>query len=81
MNSILFEESSRDYLALHTAENLKKLYTNTVNTTALVKELLEVNLSLTAYIEESKARLEELRLNLGHAAKSSQEVVEIFTEK
>lgn len=51
------------------------------NVTSLHKELLEINLSFTAFIEESKRRLGSLRLELANKANSSQRVVEILSEK
>lgn len=60
------------------AENISS---NNYNIASLHKELLEVNLSITAYIEESKKRLAGLRLDLARDAKSSQKVVEILSEK
>lgn len=59
----------------------ENIFTNSQNVTSLHKELLEINLSVTAFIEESKKRLDGLRLNLAHEAKSSQKVVEILSEK
>lgn len=59
----------------------ENLFEKSQNVTLLHKELLEVNLSITAYIEESKKRLEALRLGLAREAKSSQKVVEILSEK
>lgn len=49
--------------------------------TGLHKELLEINFTIAAYIEESKKRLREVRLDLAQQAKSSQEVVEILSQK
>lgn len=60
------------------AENI---FANTKNITEQHKELLEINLSFTAYIEESKRRLQTLRLDLAQQAKSSHRVVEVFNEK
>lgn len=60
------------------AENISA---NSQSVTLLHKELLEINLSITAYIEESKKRLAGLRLDLAHDAKSSQRVVEILCDK
>lgn len=54
---------------------------NSQNITTLHKELLELNLSISAYVEESKKRLAGLRLEAAHDAKSSHQVVEILSEK
>ena len=59
----------------------ENIHLNTKNITTLHKELLEINLSITAYIEESKSRLKALRLELAHQATSSQRVVEILSDK
>lgn len=65
-------------LCLLIAENISS---NSQSVTLLHKELLEINLSITAYIEESKKRLAGLRLDLANEAKSSQRVVEILSDK
>lgn len=60
------------------AENISS---KTQSVTLLHKELLEINLSITVYIQESKKRLARLRLDLAHDAKNSQKVVEILSDK
>lgn len=48
---------------------------------SLYKELVEINLSLTTYVQESKKRLSELRLDLARNAKGSHRVVELLSDK
>lgn len=59
---------------------LEKILENNQNVTQLHKELVEINLSITAYVQESKTRLETQRLYLAQQAKSSQEVVDILSK-
>lgn len=47
----------------------------------LQKELLELNLSIKTYIEESEVRLKDLRLKLANQAKNSNKVVDILSKK
>lgn len=47
----------------------------------LLKELLEANLTLTAYIKESQKRKKRLRLDLANEAKSTKTVVEILSDQ
>lgn len=54
---------------------------NTKNLSAHQKELLELNLSITTYIEESKIRLKALRLELANQANSSIKVAEILSRR
>lgn len=58
----------------------ENIFANSQNVTKLHKELLEINLSITAYIQESRNRLEELRFDLAHQATSSQRVVDILSD-
>lgn len=81
MYSTTSEDLSRDHLALQVTSGLKKIVENHQTVTQLHKELVEIDLSFTAYIEESKNRIQNHRLNLARQAKSSQEVVEILSEK
>ncbi|CAH2087862.1 unnamed protein product [Euphydryas editha] len=74
MNSTISDDLNREHLAFEAAKCLKNIFANTQNVTALHKELLEINLSITAYIEESKNRLEGLRLDLVRQATSSHKV-------
>lgn len=57
------------------------LSANNRNLSLLHKELLEINLSVKTYVQESKKRLQGLRLDLAHEARSSHQVVELLTEK
>lgn len=66
------------HLVIFISENI---FANSQNITALHKDLLEINLSITAYIEESKKRLEGLRLELARQATSSHKVVDILSQK
>lgn len=59
----------------------ENIFSNNQNLALLHKELLEINLSITAYIEESKRRLGGLRLDLANEAKDSYSVVEILSNK
>lgn len=55
---------------------------NNRKVTLLHKELLEINLTITAYIEEIKKRLKGLRLELANEQNlSTQKVVEILSDK
>lgn len=81
MNSTISDDLTRENLTLEAVECLKNISANSQSVTLLHKELLEINLSITAYIEESKKRLAGLRLELAHDAKSSQRVVEILCDK
>lgn len=81
MNSTISDDLTRDHLALEAAKCIENIFTNNKNVRSLHKELLEVNLSISAYITESKRRLKNLRLELAYEAKSSQRVVEILSEK
>lgn len=60
---------------------LGNIFQNSRNVTALHEELLEINLSLTAYIGESETRLKALRLSLANSADSSHKVVDILSDK
>lgn len=81
MNSTISDDLTRDHLALEAAKCIESIFTNNKNVRSLHKELLEVNLSISAFITESKRRLKNLRLELAYEAKSSQRVVEILSEK
>lgn len=81
MNSLISEELSRENLALETAKCLEEIFCNNKKVTSLHKELLEINFTLTAYIEESQKRLKGLRLDLANEAKSTQKVVEILSDQ
>lgn len=56
------------------------IFTNTEKITVSHKALLETNLTVIAYIEESKRRLEELRLKRAREASSLKEVVKILSK-
>lgn len=59
---------------------LEDLFTNDKKVRALHKELLNINLTISAYIEESQARLKNLRVDLANEAKSTQKVVQILSD-
>ncbi|CAG4976398.1 unnamed protein product [Colias eurytheme] len=81
MNSTISDDISREHLASEAARCLKNISANNKNVSELHKELLEVNLSISAYVEESKRRLAALRFDLVNSANSSQKVVEILSKK
>lgn len=81
MNSTISDDLSREHLTFEAVKCLKNISSKTQSVTFLHKELLEINLSITAYIQESKKRLARLRLDLAHDAKNSQKVVEILSDK
>lgn len=81
MNSTISEDLAREHLTLEAVKCLKNISSNSHDVSILHKELLEINLSITAYVEESKKRLAGLRLNLAHDAKDSYRVVEILSDK
>ncbi|CAK1589024.1 unnamed protein product [Parnassius mnemosyne] len=81
MHSSISDDLTREHLALEAAKCLKNIAVNTQNVSALHKELLEINLSIRSYVEESKTRLKDIRLELANQAKSANEVVEILSGK
>lgn len=91
MNSIISEDLpctdlmrvdlSREDLASNVTECLNDIFLNQKNNSVLHKKLLETNISIVAYIEESKQRLERLRVELARTATSAHKVVEILSEK
>lgn len=81
MNSTISDDLSREHLSLEAVKCIKNISSNSQAVTLLHKELLEINLSIITYIEESKQRLARLRMSLAHDAKSSHRVVEILSDK
>ncbi|CAK1542538.1 unnamed protein product [Leptosia nina] len=79
MNSI-DGDCTRDYLASEAARQVENLNITFKNVSSLHKELLEINISVKAYIEESKKRLSHLRLQAANNAKSAQEVAEVLSK-
>lgn len=79
--STISDDLTREHLTFDAVKCLKKISTNSQNISKAHKELLEINWSITAYVEESKKRLAGLRLELALDAKSSQRVVEILSDK
>ncbi|KAJ0172594.1 hypothetical protein K1T71_011733 [Dendrolimus kikuchii] len=71
---------SNDHLANEITNCLEDIYSSTAKITHSHKALLETNLAVIAYIEESKQRLEKLRLKRARKASSLKEVVKILSE-
>lgn len=81
MNSVLSDDVDRDHLSRETAYHIENLLASTQNITKQYRELLEVNLSVIAYVRESKKRLEALKLEAALKAKDSFEVVDKLCKK
>lgn len=81
MNSTVSDDLTRENSASEISKCIKDLSANNRNLSLLHKELLEINLSVKTYVQESKKRLQGLRLDLAHEARSSHQVVELLTEK
>ncbi|CAH2055712.1 unnamed protein product, partial [Iphiclides podalirius] len=79
MHSSISDDLNREHLALEAAKCLKNISQNNKNVSDLHKELLELNLSIKTYIEESKIRMKDIRLELASKAKSSTKVVDILS--
>lgn len=81
MNSTISDELTRENLALETAKCLREIFVNTEKVNALQREIVEINLSISAYVEESRKNLEELHLDQAKNATSSHQVVQLLSDK